>query len=165
MDGNVAEALAALQNMGPTELRAKYQEVYGESVRTGNRAFLIKRIAWRLQSRAEGDISQRARARAAELAQGSDIRTTLPRLPRVVGEAPTVRLATAPQPSRLPMANTLLTRQYKGRTVEVLVRPDGRFQYEGQVYRSLTAVTQVITGSHWNGYQFFNVQTHEGRSA
>ncbi len=31
------------------------------------------------------------------------------------------------------------------------------FEYEGEVYRSLSAIAKAVTGSHWNGYLFFNV--------
>ena len=39
-----------------------------EPIRTRNRAYLTRKIAWRLQAKAEGDLSERARRRAAELA-------------------------------------------------------------------------------------------------
>jgi hypothetical protein len=57
---------------------------------------------------------------------------------------------------RLPMPGTVLTRQYKGRTVVVTILPNG-FEYEGKVYRSLSAVATAVTGTHWNGYHFFNL--------
>ena len=37
-----------------------------------------------------------------------------------------------------------------------LVLPNG-FEYEGEVYRSLSAVAKAVTGTHWNGYHFFNL--------
>ena len=57
---------------------------------------------------------------------------------------------------RLPPPGTLLTREYKGRTYQVRVLADG-FDYDGQVYRSLSAVAKAITGSHCNGYLFFRL--------
>ena len=58
---------------------------------------------------------------------------------------------------RDPSPGTTLTRRYKGRTLEVLVRDDGQFEYEGTIYRSLTAVATAITGAHWNGRHFFQL--------
>jgi hypothetical protein len=55
---------------------------------------------------------------------------------------------------RLPIARTVLTRPFKGRVYEVTVLPNG-FEYDGDIYKSLTAVAHAITGSHWNGYLFF----------
>jgi len=78
---NVKIEVAALRRMSPAELREKYLAVFGEPTRTGNKDFLCKRLAWRLQSMAEGSLSDRARQRAAELARDADIRTTMPRPP------------------------------------------------------------------------------------
>src|SRR5262249_32672437 len=47
--------------------------------RTGNKAWLVKRLAWRLQALTEGDLSARARRRAADLAQDADLRLSPPR--------------------------------------------------------------------------------------
>jgi Protein of unknown function (DUF2924) len=68
MPVNVTQEVAALQRLTMHELRDKYAEIHGEPTRTGNRTWLIRRIAWRLQALAEGDLSARARQRAAELA-------------------------------------------------------------------------------------------------
>ena len=65
---NVGKEIAVLKHMTVAELRARYAEVFGEETRSRHRDYLVKRITWRLQSLAEGDLSERARARAAELA-------------------------------------------------------------------------------------------------
>lgn len=160
--------LAALRRMTPAQLRQKYLEVFGEPSRSGNKSFLIKRVAWRIQSLAEGDLSERARQRAAELARDADIRTTTPRVPSparglavpATSGPPartTLRGARSDPGGRLPMPGTILAREYRGRTIEVTVLPKG-FEWEGQVYRSLTAVAKSVTGSHWNGYLFFGLK-------
>ena len=59
---------------------------------------------------------------------------------------------------RLPVPGTVLTRTYRGRRVAVQVLPSG-FEYEGRVYRSLSAVAKAVTGSHWNGHLFFGLTT------
>ena len=60
---NVGKEIAVLKHMPATELRAKYAEVFGEDTRSRHKDYLVKRITWRLQSLAEGDLSERARAR------------------------------------------------------------------------------------------------------
>lgn len=55
-------------------------------------------------------------------------------------------------------SNARLVRVYQGVRHEVVVRDDGRFEYNGQVYNSLSAVAKVITGTHWNGRLFFGVK-------
>ena len=51
---------------------------------------------------------------------------------------------------------TIVTRQYKGRLLQVTVLDKG-FEHEGEVYRSLSAVANAVTGSHVNGFAFFNL--------
>jgi hypothetical protein len=58
---NVGKEIAALKRMTVTELRAKHVEAFGERTRSGHKDYLVKRIAWRLQAQAEGDLSERAR--------------------------------------------------------------------------------------------------------
>ena len=62
---------------------------------------------------------------------------------------------------RRPIPGTLITREYKGELLEVRVRRDG-FDYEGEVYKSLSAVAKHITGSHCSGYHFFRLNRKAG---
>ena len=38
--------------------------------------------------------------------------------------------------------------------------PARGFAYQGQVFKSLSAVAKAITGSHCNGYWFFRLAQH-----
>lgn len=164
MDLNVEKEVVALRQMTVPQLREKYRDVFGHETRSRHKAFLIKRIVWRLQALAEGDLTERARRRAEELANEADLRLSPPK-PKAAGDRPAGRIATAtlhlPGDSRLPMPGAVLTREYKGDTVEVLVLPNG-FQYAGEVYRSLSAVAKAVTGKHWNGYHFFGLKKRGG---
>jgi hypothetical protein len=147
--------------MGVTQLRNKYLEVFGEPSRSGNKAYLFKKLAWRLQSLAEGGLSERAKRRAEELARDADLRTTVPRTPAVTdGAADRTVVRAAPARGtgdhRLPIPGTVLTKTYKNRHVAVTVLADG-FDFDGQTYRSLSAVAKAVTGSHWNGLLFFGL--------
>ncbi|MBP3954849.1 DUF2924 domain-containing protein [Gemmata sp. G18] len=157
MEINVAKELAALRRLTPKDLRARYAEVFGEPTTTGNRTWLVRRIAWRVQMLAEGDLSERARARAAELARDADLRVIPPR-DRAESAAP--RTA-APETGfasddRLPPPGSVITRAYKGATVHVKVLATG-FEYDGRVFPSLSAVAKAVTGSHCNGFHFFKL--------
>ena len=163
MDMNVTKELGALRKMTTPQLREKYWEVFGDATQARNKDFLIKRIIWRMQALADGDLSQRARRRAAELANDADLRLGPPRAKPTANKAAiyTAKIGTGKSAaSRLPMPGDLLSREYMGRTVEVMVLPKG-FEYEGQVYRSLSAVAKAITGTHWNGYHFFGLRKQE----
>lgn len=161
MGVDVAKELARLRQMTVPELRQRYAEVFGEPSRCRHKQFLVKRIIWRVQANEQGDLSERARQRAEELANDADLRLTPPKLKGASAFGQTVTLSAPMLPESAPMPGTILSRQYKGREVRVLVLENG-FEHEGQVYRSLSAVAQAITGSHWNGRLFFGLK-EDGR--
>lgn len=155
---NVAKEVAALQRMTVRELRIRYSEVFGEETKAGNKPWLIKRIAWRLQSLEEGDLSERARQRAAELANDADVRLSPPKT-NLVSPASTSRTTTASlavKDDRLPPPGTIVTREYKGQSLQVKVLPKG-FEFEGEVFKTISALAKAITGQHCNGYHFFRL--------
>jgi Protein of unknown function (DUF2924) len=165
MNLNIASEVAALRRLSTRELRAKYAEVFGDEARTtNNRVWLVRRIAWRLQALAEGDLSERARQRAAELANDADIRLSPPRLATSSPAPPQPKSATVPAHAprqRLPRAGTVLTRLYKGETLQVKVLEHG-VSFEDTVYTSLSAVAKAITGSHCSGNLFFRLNGQGG---
>lgn len=167
---NVGKMVSELQRMTVTELRRKHAEVFGEPTRSHHKDYLVRRIAWRMQANAEGGLPERARRRALEIADDADLRTRAPG----PGRPPSAAVAAAsraegvtrrlevPADERLPMPGALLTREYKGRTIRVRVLSGG-FDYEGTIYRSLSAVAQAVTGAHWNGYLFFGIEKPKKR--
>jgi hypothetical protein len=164
MSINVGKEVAALHRMAVKDLRTRYAEVFGEETRTGNKAWLVKRIAWRLQALAEGDLSERARRRAAELANDADIRLSPPKAKPAsqgAGERTQTTSLRIKGDTRLPLPGTVIKREYKGETLQVKVLPKG-FEFEGEVYKSLSAVAKAITGSHCNGYLFFRLNQKGG---
>ena len=78
MDLAVLAEIEELRPMKIGALRAKYREVFGEESRSSNRQFLFRRLAWRLQARAEGDLGERTRRRALEIADDADLRRYRP---------------------------------------------------------------------------------------
>jgi len=70
----IAREVAALNRMTVTELRARHIEVFGEATRSGNKDWLRKRIAWRIQANAEGGLSERARRPSLPRLQKTPVR-------------------------------------------------------------------------------------------
>lgn len=159
---DLAKQIEALRRMTVKELRRRHVELFGEENRASNRQYLFRRIAWRLQALAEGDLSERARRRAQELARDADLRTRPPReltMPPAPADLKTVTGQIArSRDDRLPMPGATLKRVFKGYEYQVTMLPNG-FEYDGRAYRSLSAVAHAITGSHWNGYHFFGIAT------
>ena len=154
MELNILNEVAALQRLSVGQLRQRFAELFGEATAASNRTWLIKRMAWRLQALAEGDLSQRARRRAAELARDADLRLNPPRDKTTPAAPPESVSVPASIDPRLPPPGTILTRPYKGQQLQVQVLTEG-FAYAGTVFPSLSAVAKAITGSHCNGYHFF----------
>src|SRR5215468_6232918 len=75
----LAHDIAALPTLTVAQLRTRYAEIFGETTNAGHKGWLVKRIAWRLQALAEGDLSERARQRAAALANDANLRLSPPK--------------------------------------------------------------------------------------
>lgn len=58
--------------------KVRYADLFGGRTRSCGRGHLVRRIAWRVRARVEGELSERARKRAAELADDGDLRTRAP---------------------------------------------------------------------------------------
>jgi hypothetical protein len=143
--------IAALRELPAGVLRAKYRELFGEESRSGNRQFLFRRVAWRLQSLSEGDLPERARLKALELADDADLRA---RPSRNFCKAAAAAHGRDP---RIPSAGTILRRTFQGRIIEVKVVDDG-FEFDGRHYQSLSAIASKVTGTRWNGHTFFRTE-------
>jgi hypothetical protein len=155
MDEAVSAQIEKLQGMPTTQLRERYRELFGEETRTSHKQHLVRRIAWRLQALAEGDLSERARRRALAIAEDADLKTRIPSgwMPNAGSARGVPRRR---QDARLPAAGTLLRRTCGDRTVVVKVLTEG-FEYEGRRYGSLSAVARAATGTRWNGLLFFGL--------
>ena len=158
MQLHIGKEVAAMRRMTTGQLRQRYADVFGEQTPANNKTWLIKRVAWRLQALAEGDLSERARRRAAELANDADLRMNPPpakdepAVDRTVTEVLPLRAD-----NRLPPAGSVITRRYKGEDLQVRVL-DGGFEFEGEVFGSLSALARKITGQHMNGFLFFRLR-------
>lgn len=156
MHESIAATVKELGQMTVPQLKRKYAEVFGEPTRSSHKRYLVKRIVWRLQALGEGDLSERARRRAIELADDAEIRMTAPRSRDPVSGTVMTAAFEAGRPDSFPKPGSVLRREYKGRAIVVRVLPRG-FEYEGEVYRSLTAIAREVTGAHWNGVSFFGL--------
>ena len=61
---------------------------------------------------------------------------------------------------RNPIIGTRLVREWNGTEHTVTVMKDG-FDWQGQRFKSLSAIAKTITGTNWNGYRFFGLRAAE----
>ena len=53
---------------------------------------------------------------------------------------------------------TVISGLWRGKVYETTVMKDRRFEYDGKVFRSLSAVVREITGTHMQYKVFFGLQ-------
>lgn len=156
MDEDLRQEIARLRGSKVKELKLRYRELFGEESPSSNQRHLFRRIAWRLQARAAGDLSEQARQRAAQLADDADLRVRAPRgFWRLLDDKG--HEAAGRRDPRLPAVGSELKRTYQGRLIVVRVAEAG-FTYQDQTYGSLSAIAYQVTGTRWNGFLFFRLQ-------
>lgn len=144
--------LAEVSRMKTRQLRETYLELFGVPTRSRNSTYLRNEIARKLQEQAEGGLTDRAEIRIGELGDQLPERW---RRKLTKKEASFVEDVTARDP-RLPKPGETLERAYRGKVHQVIVRFVD-FEYEGKSYKTLSSVARAITGSNWNGFEFFKL--------
>jgi hypothetical protein len=124
--------LDALAEMNLDELRAKWRRAEGCPPPLRSVELLRLLLAWRLQAKAYGGLERAERRRIK--------RSNLPARDGFnLGEG------------------AVLSRQWQGRRVEVIVEANG-FRWDGDLYKSLSAAATAIAGTKWNGPRFFGLR-------
>ncbi len=124
------------------ELKEKFQELFGFNCGETTTRNLRRRIAYRLQELYYGGIAQEDLAILNDLAD----------------KDPAANMKTAGATHMSNIAGTRYCRVWHGKEYQATVQENGKFEYEGKSYRSLSAIARKITGSHWNGKVFFGVK-------
>lgn len=139
------------------ELRDDFATVLGYKTTSRSRTFLIRKILWGRQMLKEGDICQKAKKRALEIADERNLlaRSCKSRKRSSKSKSKTVDFPYSRDP-RLPIPGAIVTRQYQGREIRVMVLEQG-FEFEGERFPSLSAIARKVTKTRWNGFGFFNL--------
>lgn len=152
--------LAQIQSLTTGQLRAEFQRLSGRPTGSWNRDWLRRKVSWLIQ------------AAARQSSDGVELLT----LAQEVRDVPRSPVLTAPiqvlpgrgiRDPRLPRPGSVLLREYRGLRLTVRVLENGRFEWNGTAYSSLSAVAKAISGQHWNGRLFFGLtprQRGKGRT-
>jgi hypothetical protein len=143
---DVLGRLAALKTATTPDLKAQWRALFDSDPPAYNRRFLESRLAYRVQELAYGGLKPETLARLEALGEQFD------------GGKITVRRMRGDD---LPIAGTMLIREYQGVEHVVTVATDG-FVYDGRPYKSLSAIARAITGTRWNGRTFFGLRPSRG---
>jgi hypothetical protein len=138
------------------ELKAKYEELFpGQNAPSNNKVFLWRKIAYRLQEQTYGGISAETQSKIQQLIQQYDPINNKALRPNLAAENQSKKNNLS-RDKRLPIPGTVITKEYKGISLQVKVLDTG-FEYNSKIHKTLTAIAKEITGAHWNGYLFFNL--------
>ena len=148
-----AQPCPDLQNLTTREIRAKYQEVFGVPTHSNNRGYLLRRLAERTLAPATETLPQGAEPTTEQPERGP-----VPVSPEVEQNSQEhttpAEPATPARDPRLPPPGSFLSRVYKGQEHRVTVLENG-FEYEGEIYTSLSKIAKLAAGCCWNGFSFF----------
>ena len=134
--------VAALKILPTAELKRRWRELFETEPPLYNRRFLESRLAYRIQELAYGGLKAETIARLEALGEQLD------------GGKIDVRRKRGDDK---PIAGTRLIREWQGVEHAVTVTTDG-YEWHGRPYRSLSAISNAITGTRWNGWVFFGIR-------
>ncbi|MCA9315209.1 MAG: DUF2924 domain-containing protein [Planctomycetes bacterium] len=78
--------------------------------------------------------------------------------PKAAKPAPANEAPARERDPRLPKPGDLITRTFQDKEIRVQVL-DAGFLYDGKTWRSLSAIAKEVTGTSWNGFLFFGLQS------
>lgn len=148
MSISVIAEITKLSSLSKDELHNKWVELFQSDPPTYNKAFLIKRIAYRYQEIAFGGLSRTIKDQLEHYSEhyckNGHTRVAIHALPES------------------PLPGTELFREFKGVMHKVITLKDG-YEYMGCKYKTLSAAARAITGGvRVSGPVFFGLKRSQG---
>jgi hypothetical protein len=137
----IQSEVAALHEMKMPELWKLWDHHFPRRPIHPNRKFMTSRLSYRIQELTFGSLPQSTRDMLANYGQ---------QFSSIKSKTPAKAVA---------MPGATLLREFDGREYRVQVQADGRYEYNGQIYRSLSAIAKTITGTQWSGPAFFGLKS------
>lgn len=140
--------ITELQDLHIDQLRKRWQRTFNVVVPKGmSRDLMVRGLAYRMQERIHGGLKQSARRKLQTFAKQLQANN---------------ESAFDPGPALKP--GTRLIREWRGKTIEVLVREDS-FEFEGHRHASLSKIACLVTGTRWSGPRFFGLKKEAYKGA
>ena len=128
-----------LKLLSNKELQIKWQEIFNVSAPKGyTKLYLIKELTWyykynklpsKLQNQINNLVDDYEKTKSVNIRKIKKFEVTI---------------------------GIKFIREFKGEKYEVIA-VNGGFSFNGKLYKTLSAIANVITGTHWNGKKFFGV--------
>ena len=140
MTNMVGSQLHSLSTLAMPEFWELWDKHFKDRPKHPHRKQLESRLAYRLQEIAYGGLDPKTRNLLEDIGERlSKIKTSK-------------RLTTTLLPG------TVLIREFDGIDYRVTVAIDGRFEFDGHKFKSLSAIAKQITGTQWSGPVFFGLK-------
>ena len=143
---SVAAQVAGLPTLPMKDLWVLWDRFFPRRPDKTNRRYLEARVAYKLQEEAFGGLAPETRQRLIAIGQ---------RYSKIPSHQKSREIVLAP--------GTVLLREWAERDHKVVVTAEGKFEYEGLTFKSLSAVARHITGTPWSGPVFFGLRPATGR--
>lgn len=137
---SIAARIAQLPDLPMDNLWALWDEHFDERPGNHHRTWLESRLAYKIQERAFGGLKSSTRRKLEQIGE--------------TGLLPSHLQRDADQ--LLP--GTVLTRTFDDAEHRIVVCGVRDFEYQGQRFKSLSAVARSITGTNWSGPVFFSLK-------
>lgn len=127
----------AFKSLDTAELQALWAAIFKGRRRPQSNDIIISQISYFLQEQKHGGMSVRTQNQINRLIEGK-VRHPL---------------------NKYTFENSQqLVREWNGKKYHVFVLGKNAFQYQGRVYKSLSAIAREISGAHWSGPLFFGLR-------
>lgn len=135
-----------LNNLSISEWKELWQKEFKDKSIPSRKQKLIKELSYKLQTQQYGDLDK-------------NTKVTLSRRMKTYEDKLKGKnkkdIQTKPKFNLEP--GTVIKRDWKGKTIEVQVLEENKFQYEKQIFTSLSKLANHITGQHLSGPRFFKL--------
>jgi len=139
--GNLAKELRDLDTLSDDELKARWRLLYDiASPQKVHRSLLLAAVAHRVQEKALGSLKSSVRRRLLDTDNLASSRSA------------------SRHPRLCPKPGTILVRDWGGVTHQATVLEHG-ILFRSKLYKSLSEVARIITGTRWSGPLFFGLRT------
>ena len=133
-------SLVDLPNLQMSELWEIWDRYFPRRPARPNRVYVESQLVYKIQEEMYGGLSPRTREKLEAIGEKHS---------KIKMRAKRREFQFAP--------GTVLKRHWQDVEHQVTVDAQGRFDYKGQTFTSLTAVARHITGAHWSGPLFFGL--------
>jgi hypothetical protein len=136
-DFKILKQILALESKSVNELTKLWNTFFDHEPMSYSKSYLVAKIAYKIQELAYGGLQAETRKRMDQMSEGIN--------------------GSVMKKKYKPLIGSKIVKEYHDKTYEVFV-VEGGFSFEGEVFKSLSAIANKITGTKWNGLKFFGIK-------